>query len=145
MKRAGIGAMREPAATACIGPPFRAEVSFPGRAASVPAARRFVLSALADCPRADDLALAVSELASNAVTWSAAGEDGRFTVRVRAAPRWARVEVTDPGPARRPSAQSNGWGLRIVAEVSDRAGTTRGPGISRTEWAEFTWAVEVMP
>jgi Histidine kinase-like ATPase domain len=144
MKRAGIAAVLESATTACLGPPVLAEISFPGRAASVPAARRFVLGALPGCPRADDLALAVTELASNAVTWSAAGEDGMFTVRVRAAPRWARVEITDPGPARRPSAQSNGWGLRIVREVADRAGTARGPGPTRTGWAEVTWPAQVM-
>jgi len=145
MKRAGIAAVLESAAAACLGPPFLGEAGFPGRAASVPAARRFVLGALAGCPRADDLALAVTELAANAVTWSAAGEDGSFTVRVRAAPRWARVEVTDPGPAQAPSAQSNGWGLRIVAEIADRAGTTHGPGATRTGWAEVTWPAEVRP
>jgi anti-sigma regulatory factor (Ser/Thr protein kinase) len=149
VKRAGIAAVLESAATACmaracIGPPFLAEASFPGRAASVPAARRFALGALADCPRADDLALAVTELASNAVVWSGAGEDSRFTARVRAAPRWARVEITDPGAARRRSAQSNGWGLRIVREVTDRSGTTHGPGLARTAWAEVTWPAEVM-
>jgi len=108
----------------------------------VPAARRFAREALNGCPRADDLSLAVTELAGNAVAWSAAGHrhGGTFTVRVRTAPRWARIEVTDPGPATaRPPAPGNGWGLAIVAAVTDRAGTTGGPGPARTAWAEVTW------
>jgi hypothetical protein len=121
------------------------EVSYCGLPASVPVARQFVRDTLGGCPRADDLALAVTELASNAVTWSASGEDGTFTVAVRSAPRWARVEVTDPGPARQPTAHGNGWGLRIVAAITDRAGTTHGPGRTRTAWAEVTWPAEATP
>jgi hypothetical protein len=113
------------------------QTTLPGEAVSVPAARRFVRRALVGCPRADDLALAVSELASNAVAWSAAGEGGTFTVTVRTAPRWARIEVTDPGPAACLAAPGNGWGLGIVAAVTDRQGTGDGPGHS--VWAEVTW------
>ena len=51
--------------------------------------------ALTGCPRTDDLVLAVSELASNAVIHSASGQGGTFTIRLRTAPRWARVEITD--------------------------------------------------
>jgi len=117
-----------------------AQIVLPGRAVSVRAARRFTAAALPGCPRADDLVLAVSELASNAVTWSASGQEGAFTVRVRAAPGWARVEVTDAGPAAgEPPAGGNGWGLLIVAEVTDRCGTVTGPDGSRTAWAEVTW------
>jgi anti-sigma regulatory factor (Ser/Thr protein kinase) len=119
-------------------------VTLPGTAASVPAARQFIRRALGACSRADDLAQAVTELAANAVAWSAAGDGGTFTVRLRTAPRWARIEVTDPGPAVLPRAPSppaagNGWGLGIVAAVTDRSGSTTGPGRSRTAWAEVTW------
>ena len=55
--------------------------------------------ALTGCPRTDDLVLAVSELASNAVIHSASGQGGTFTIRLRTAPRWARVEIADDGPA----------------------------------------------
>lgn len=75
---------------------------FPGTAASVAASRRFAARALEGCPRADDLILAVSEFATNAVRWSASGDDGIFIVRIRRVTRWARIEVTDAGPARPP-------------------------------------------
>lgn len=115
------------------------QATLPGVPVSVPAARRFVRDAMAGCPRVADLAQAVTELASNAVLWSAAGESGTFTVTVRTAPRWARVEVTDPGPAAAPTARGHGWGLGIVAASTDRHGTRRGPGPARTSWAEVTW------
>jgi hypothetical protein len=126
-------------------PPPAAAATFPGTTASVPAARQFIRRALIACPRADDLAQAVTELAANAVAWSAAGQGGTFTVRLRTAPRWARIEVTDPGPAllSRATAASpaagNGWGLGIVTAVTDRSGSSTGPGRSRTAWAEVTW------
>jgi anti-sigma regulatory factor (Ser/Thr protein kinase) len=113
--------------------------TLPGVPESVQAARRFVRDMLDGCPRADDLAQAVTELGSNALLWSAAGEGGTFTVTVRTAPRWARVEVTDPGPAPSPGAESNGWGLGIVAALTDRHDTSHGPGPARTCWAEATW------
>jgi len=101
---AGITTLTSWAVTACTAPAAM-QITLSGTPASVPAARRFVREVLCGCPRADDLALAVTELATNAVAWSAAGhgDSGTFTVRVRTAPRWARIEVTDPGrcPARR--------------------------------------------
>lgn len=117
--------------------PIRAEL--PGVPASVPAARRLVRDALADCPRADDLAQAVTELASNAVIHSAARDGGTFTVTVRTALRWARIEVTDPGPAHGPAQHGNGWGLGIVAALTDRHGTRYDPDTARTAWAEASW------
>jgi anti-sigma regulatory factor (Ser/Thr protein kinase) len=55
--------------------------------------------------------LAVSELATNAVRHSGSGDkDGTFTVTVRMSRRWARVDVTDAGPALAPSELVNGWG-----------------------------------
>jgi Histidine kinase-like ATPase domain len=116
-----------------------AQISLPGIPASVSAARRFAAAALGDCPRADDLVLAASELASNAVGHSASGEGGSFMVAVRTAPRWARVEVSDSGPALLPSAARNGWGLQIVAAVADRSGAIIRPEGSRIAFAEATW------
>jgi anti-sigma regulatory factor (Ser/Thr protein kinase) len=129
--------MRAVAAAAAIPP--GAKITLPGIAAAVPAARRFTAESLASCPRAGDLVLAVSELASNAIAHSASGEGGTFTVRVRTAPRWARVEVADAGPARLPSRTRNGWGLRIVADIADRSGAVTGPDSTRTAFAEATW------
>lgn len=119
------------------------QITLPGDRVCVSAARRFVRDNLSNCPRADDLAQAATELAANSVAWSAAREKGTFTVTVRTATRWARIEVTDPGPATRPQPdpqpESNGWGLGIVAMVTDQCGTSYGPGPIRTAWAEATW------
>lgn len=119
--------------------PDAARVTLPGIPSSVRAARRFVRDVLPGCPRADDLQLAVSELASNVLAWSASGCGGTFTVYVRTAPRWARIEVADEGPAPVPAASGNGHGLRIVAAVTDRAGHTVARGGQRTQWAEASW------
>lgn len=116
-----------------------AQISLPGIPSSVPAARRFTAGALAGCPRVDDLVQAVGELASNAIGHSASGEGGTFTVRVRIAPRWARVEVADGGPALLPLGPRNGWGLGIVEAVTDRSGATVHVDGARTAWAEATW------
>lgn len=97
------------------------EVTLPGTPSSVPVARRLVRDALPDCPRADDLMLAATELITNGIIHSASGQGGTFTVRVRTAPRWARREVTDDGPAEGLSSPRNGWGLAIVSGVTDRA------------------------
>jgi anti-sigma regulatory factor (Ser/Thr protein kinase) len=110
-----------------------------GIPANVSKARRFTRAALAGCPRAEDLVLAVSEMASNALAWSASGCGGTFTVRVRTASRWARIEVADEGPAPVPAASGNGYGLGIVASVTDRTGHGIGADGSRTAWAEVTW------
>jgi signal transduction histidine kinase len=122
------------------GIPMSEEVTLPGIPASVPAARRFVREALPGCPRADDLMLAVSELTSNAIVHSASGQGGSITVRVRTAPPgWARVEVTDDGPASGQLPEGNGWGLGIVRAVTDRAGSTMGAEGRLTAWAEVIW------
>jgi len=89
--------------------------------------------------RADDLMLAVSELASNAVLHSPSGNGGTVTVRIRTALRWARAEVTDDGPAGTLQAAGNGWGLEIVRAVTDRCGAASLPDGRRTAWAEVTW------
>jgi anti-sigma regulatory factor (Ser/Thr protein kinase) len=119
----------------------RADVSLVlrGIPANVATARRFAAAALADCPRADDLVLAVSELTANTLAWSASGCGGKFTVRVRTASRWARIEITDEGPAPVPAASGNGYGLGIVTAVTDRTGHSIGADGGRTAWAEVTW------
>jgi hypothetical protein len=58
-------ALKDTAGMPSPAPPAWQE-TLPGTPDSVPRARRLVRDALPGCPRADDLALAVSELASNA-------------------------------------------------------------------------------
>lgn len=142
MNRASITEPPDAARLAC---PLPRRAVLSGVPASVPAARHLVRDALADCPRADDLAQAVTELSSNAVIHSAARDGGTFTVTVRLAPRWARIEVTDPGPADGPARPGNGWGLGIVAALTDRHGTRHGPGTAHTTWAEASWPPSTAP
>jgi len=113
--------------------------TLPGTPAAVAVARQLTREALTGCPRADDLVLTVSELASNAVIHSASGQGGTFTIRLRTAPGRVRVEISDDGPAARPSPARNGWGLAIVAEVTDRTGATIQPDGIRLAWAEVAW------
>lgn len=114
------------------------QIALPGVPASVAAARHFVRAALPGCPGAGDLILAASELVTNAVTHSSSGQGGAIVVKVRTAPRWARIEITDDGPAGSPSPR-NGWGLQIVSSVTDRSGATIEPDGRRKAWAEVTW------
>ena len=68
------------------------------------------------------------------------GAGSSATVRASpSAPRWARVEVTDLGPVENPSAARNGWGLTIVADVTDRTGATIQLDGGRVAWTEVTW------
>ncbi len=119
--------------------PLAVTATLPGTPASVSIARRLVREALPDCPRADDLMLAVSELATNAISHSASGQGGSFTVQLRTAPRWARIEVTDDGPTEGRLSGTNGWGLAIVDSVTERATAVIQPDSRRTAWCEVTW------
>ena len=121
------------------GNPLTFTATLPGEPSSVPVARRLVRGALPGCPRATDLMLAMTELASNAVLHSASGRGGTFTVRIRTAPQWARIDVADEGPAAGPAVAGNGWGLAIVADVTDRNGATVADRGQRTAWAEVGW------
>jgi serine/threonine-protein kinase RsbW len=112
-------------------------------------ARRFVGELLAGCPARETLMICVSELCANAITHTASGRGGVFTVEVHL-PRdgVARVAVTDDGSASVPAATSagptaeGGRGLAIVAACTTRWGFAEAyPG--RTVWAEATWPVAV--
>jgi anti-sigma regulatory factor (Ser/Thr protein kinase) len=120
--------------------PLTVTATLPGTPAFVPLARRLLREALAGCPRADDLMLAVTELATNSIAHSASGQDGgSFTVRLRTGPCWVRIEVTDDGPADGQPTPRNGWGLAIVAGITDRAEAVMQPDGCRTAWAEVSW------
>jgi serine/threonine-protein kinase RsbW len=123
--------------------------TYPGTPASVPEARRFVSELLAGCPARETLMTCVSELCANAITHTASGRGGVFTVEVDC-PRAgvARVAVTDGGGASVPAAGSldlmaeGGRGLSMVAACTSRWGFSEAyPG--RTVWAEACWPVAV--
>ena len=95
-------------------------------------------------PAADDAVLLASELATNAVTHTASGDGGQFTVTVYQTSTWVRVEVRDAGSATTPAARphaivgESGYGLGLVDLMSTRwghAGGTRG----RVVWFELEW------
>jgi anti-sigma regulatory factor (Ser/Thr protein kinase) len=149
-----------------VGPRTR---TFGGVPASVPEARRFVAGLLAGCPAREVLVTCVSELCTNAVTHTASGRGGVFTVAVDL-PRdgVARVAVTDDGGPSLPVAGTldpaaldpaalepggggldvvdlmaeGGRGLALVAASTSRWGYAEaGPGL--TVWAEACWPVAV--
>lgn len=119
---------------------------YEGRAASVPAARRFVRDMLAGSPRLNDLELITAELATNAIQHSRSALDGGiFTVTVMALPGAARIQVMDEGsgwvaagvPA---DLQGDGGrGLQIVSALADKSGHDLTIGRLRIAWAEVTW------
>jgi hypothetical protein len=121
--------------------PGAVEAEYKGLPESVPATRQFVRDSLTGCPRLEDLVLAVSEFAANTVAWCVGGLVGEtFTIRVRTAPRWARVELTESGPSLVPPGLSNDWGLDIVTAFTDRSGAILHPDGARTVFAEATWS-----
>ena len=80
-------------------------------------ARRFLVDCLDGAAETSDAITCLSEIASNAVLHSrSARPGGQFGVRVRRAPGWLRVEVTDEGgPWRREMpGDTHGRGLLVV-------------------------------
>ena len=138
--------------------------TFRGIPASVSQARRFVAELLPGCPAREVLMTCVSELCANAITHTASGQGGAFTVEVDL-PRdgVARIAVTDDGGPSLPVARSldplaadpaaldpaaldlmaeGGRGLALVAACTSRWGYAEdGPGL--TVWAESCWPVAV--
>jgi anti-sigma regulatory factor (Ser/Thr protein kinase) len=101
-------------------------------------ARRFVAGLLGEVPRviADEIAIMVSELATNCVRHTVTD----FVVSVDRTPDEIRVDVTDTGggapEVRSPDlSEPSGRGLRIVQELSDSFGVRPLRGSSgKTVW-----------
>jgi len=119
-------------------------VTFPGLSAIVPSARRFVRGLLAGTPRAGDMELIASELITNSILHTPAGEGGEFTVCVRTETGWARIEVSDTGTGQwhpRPDSRPEdeyGRGLTIVSALADKLGHDASAD-GQTLWAEVFW------
>jgi serine/threonine-protein kinase RsbW len=115
---------------------------FPGTAASIGQARAWVAGLLPPgCPRVADVALVVSELATNAVLHSASGAPGGvFEIRVDVEPGVVAVAVADAGPALVPATRQGefGRGLELVAEVADAYEATVTEA-GRTAWCRLDW------
>jgi anti-sigma regulatory factor (Ser/Thr protein kinase) len=116
--------------------------TFAPDAASIPAARRFVLAAIGSVPaeQRDAVSVMVSELAMNAVQHART----RFQVTVEITGGSLRVEVTDSGggtPAARPlpdPASLRGRGLFLVERLSDAWGTSPSAGAATSVWFTIT-------
>lgn len=115
----------------------------PGQPETLALARAWVLGLLpAGCPRADDVALVLSELATNAVMHSASGMPGGVVdVRVDVEPDAVAVAVVDQGPAlvpaRRPAGEG-GYGLHLVTSLVDAYEVTCTDA-GRTVWCRLDW------
>jgi anti-sigma regulatory factor (Ser/Thr protein kinase) len=116
---------------------------FPGLPESIGQARAWVAGLLpAGCPRADDVALVVSELATNAVLHSASGAPGGvFEIRVDVEPGVVAVAVADAGPALVPASRQGefGRGLVLVATLADAYEAIAGEA-GRTAWCRLDWS-----
>ena len=111
---------------------------FPNAAEAVTDARRFAIRVVGDVGRelTDDIAVMVSELASNSVRHG----NSQFSVDVERDDRHIRVAVTDAAPGaptvRNPTPlESSGRGLQIVGALADDWGVTpRRDGPGKTVW-----------
>ncbi len=111
--------------------------TFPAIAREVPHARRFLTTHAGHLPLADDAALCVSELATNAIQHSTSGQPGgHFTVSIVLTPAVLLVEVSDQGAPWAPHPgpdDQRGRGLHIVGQLAICWGTTPTP-TGRTVW-----------
>ncbi|WP_408909723.1 ATP-binding protein [Streptomyces luteolus] len=109
-------------------------------------ARRFVREAIAGRLPADrtvDVAVCVSELATNALRHTPPGR--QFRVRLAVSVDKLRLEVHDAGegkPQLREPAEDDdhGPGLLLVAALADDWGTAPRDGAGKLVWAEFKLA-----
>ena len=120
-----------------MGRPVVAARSFAAEAASVPAARRFVRSALSDAGHEqwlDEALLAVSELATNAVLHA----HSAFEVSVHVQEEGVYVQVWDDEPTRpqrrvSDAGSTTGRGLELVGAVASFHGV-QAVGPSKVVW-----------
>jgi len=118
--------------------------SYPGLVEQVAKVRADLAEVAHGCPVADDLVLAASELATNAILHSKSGHPDRvFTVRVTLYPaEYAWVEVIDQGGpwALDVHDEKHGRGLSIVAGVAGPGNWgIEGDEASRGAWFRLNW------
>ncbi|WP_314176172.1 ATP-binding protein [Streptomyces winkii] len=104
------------------------ELLCPGRPEEVSRARRWTRDVLAGCPQADDAALIVTELGTNAVTHTSSPD---FRVSIRRARSTVTITVSDHGNSATvplpttPNAEgTHGRGLFLVTQLAARVRIT---------------------
>jgi anti-sigma regulatory factor (Ser/Thr protein kinase) len=119
-----------------------------GVPSSVRDARTLVREALGEaCPAVDAAALCVSELVTNAIAYTRSGRPGGVVVvTVDIGDGEVTITVVDAGSCGRPAIAArpsggaeHGFGLRIVAQLSDAWSTHRADGGRVATWARFRW------
>lgn len=121
--------------------PDLACLTLPGQSTHVRDARHWLARLLTGHPAAEDAALALAELATNAVLHSNSRlPGGTFTVRAGAGPDMIRLEVTDAGGPWADTQPAHdgqcGRGLAIVAAIATAWGIS-GNQTGRTAWCEL--------
>jgi serine/threonine-protein kinase RsbW len=119
------------------------QVRLPCLPSMVPVARRLARGLMANCPRLDDAELVLAELSANVVRYGV----GEITVTVEAGSSWARLSVSDSGPAGEVGDMAcleddfdeRGRGLLIVDALADRWGHDHHLDGRNTMWAELKW------
>lgn len=114
--------------------------AFPASAAHIQEARRCLALLLDGSPAADDAAVCLSELATNAVIHSRSRDGGHFTVTIYAADHHLRVEVRDQGgpwESRPEPDERRGRGLLIVSKLADSWGRDGDSTSGWTVWFDM--------
>lgn len=107
---------------------------FDPRPQTLPQARAFIRTRTRGSARADDVELAASELATNAIRHARTP----FELSIEVAPKHIRVEVSDLS-SRMPKLLKSGrrrHGLEIVASIAERWGVDKLDD-GKIVWAEF--------
>lgn len=84
--------------------------------------------------------LLLSELVTNAVVHGSTDRDSTIALHFAALGPMLQVEVSDDGPGFDPDADSSGWGLRLVDELSESWGVDEG-----RVWFELPLAAAAVP
>jgi anti-sigma regulatory factor (Ser/Thr protein kinase) len=126
-----------------VSAPQSHEKEFQARRDQVREARRFLTGILDGCPAADDVLLAASELATNAVLHSASSQPGgTFTVTAEVSDgEQVRIEVRDQGGPwnQVPHQDGRSHGLDIIATLATSHGVSGDPPTGWTAWAVLPW------
>lgn len=115
----------------------------PGQPCALQDVRRWIETLLPPCPARDDVITVAVELGTNAVKYTASGQDGWFTAQITWHTAIVRIAVQDSGAPLGPRrlddpAGEHGRGLKIVHALAVRYGVSGGPQ-GRLVWADLPW------